>query len=55
MAKVCEKCGRGTQTGNQRSHSNIATLRKFAVNLQKKKVDGKTIKVCSRCLKKMAK
>lgn len=55
MSKVCDVCGRGTQTGNKRSHSNIATLRKFAVNLQTKKIGGQKKKVCVKCIKKSAK
>jgi large subunit ribosomal protein L28 len=55
MSRVCEVCGRGTATGNSRSHSNIATKRKFQINLQVKKVDGKKAKVCTRCLKTQSK
>ena len=55
MSRVCDICKRGTQTGNKRSHSNIATRRKFSINLQSKKIDGKTKKVCSRCIKTMSK
>ena len=55
MSKVCEVCGRGAQSGNKRSHSNIATRRKFAINLQSKKIDGQRKKVCSRCVKTSAK
>lgn len=51
MSKVCDVCGRGSQTGNARSHSNVATLRKFKINLQTKTVDGKKKKVCTRCIK----
>jgi ribosomal protein L28 len=31
--------GRKTQSGNARSHSNIATKRTFKINLQTKRVD----------------
>jgi len=55
MSKVCDICGRGSQVGNSRSHSNIATLRKFRINLQSKKINGKRMKVCSKCLKTQAK
>lgn len=55
MSRVCEVCGRGTATGNSRSHSNIATRRKFQINLQVKKVAGKKAKVCTRCLKTQSK
>ncbi|MDO8529063.1 MAG: 50S ribosomal protein L28 [bacterium] len=51
MSKTCEVCKRGTQTGNSRSHSNIATRRKFKVNVQSKKIDGKRVKICTRCVK----
>lgn len=55
MSRVCEICRRGAKTGNKRSHSNIATLRKFSINLQMKKVDGARKKVCTRCVKTLAK
>lgn len=51
MSRVCNTCGRGTTAGNSRSHSNIASKRKFAINLQSKKIDGKKTKVCAKCLK----
>ncbi|HAV10990.1 MAG TPA: 50S ribosomal protein L28 [Candidatus Moranbacteria bacterium] len=51
MSRVCDVCKRGTTTGNSRSHSNIASRRKFQINLQSKKVDGKRTKVCTKCLK----
>ncbi|MEA2006847.1 MAG: 50S ribosomal protein L28 [Patescibacteria group bacterium] len=47
----CEICGKKNQSGNKRSHSNIATKRKFKVNLQSKKINGKKMKVCTRCIK----
>jgi ribosomal protein L28 len=58
MAKRCDITGRGTQTGNTRSHSMRAGKRKFKVNLTKKKVqlpDGSqvTIKINSRLYKKV--
>ncbi|MCD6149835.1 50S ribosomal protein L28 [bacterium] len=55
MSRVCQICGRGTQSGNTRSHSNIATRRKFKINLQTKKVDGRKIKACAKCIKTMSK
>ncbi|KKQ51758.1 MAG: 50S ribosomal protein L28 [Parcubacteria group bacterium GW2011_GWD2_38_11] len=51
MSKTCSVCGRGTIAGNSRSHSNIASKRKFGVNIQTKKVDGKKAKVCTKCIK----
>lgn len=55
MSKVCSICGRGTQTGNQVSHSNVKTLRKFSINLQAKKINGVKKKVCTKCIKTMSK
>ena len=55
MSKVCAICGRGAQTGNQVSHSNVKTLRKFSINLQTKKVNGVKKNVCTRCVKTMSK
>lgn len=51
MSRTCTVCGRGTTSGNSRSHSNIASKRTFSVNIQTKKVDGKKTKVCTKCIK----
>lgn len=61
MAQVCEKCGKGPQTGNNVSHSNKKTLRRFNPNLFEKRIfDTKTgrsakTKLCGKCLKTMSK
>ncbi|GBE17140.1 50S ribosomal protein L28 [bacterium BMS3Abin15] len=55
MSRVCDICGRGPQTGFAVSHSKVATKRKFNVNLQTKKIDGKRKKVCTKCIKTMSK
>ncbi len=55
MARVCHTCGKGPGFGNTRSHSMIATKRRFDANLQKVRiVEGgsrKRVNVCTRCLK----
>lgn len=55
MARVCHTCGKGPAFGNSRSHSMIATRRRFNANLQKVRiVEGgsrKRVNVCTRCLK----
>ena len=55
MAKVCHSCGKGPAFGNNRSHSLVATRRRFNPNLQKVRVDvgggSKRVYVCTRCLK----
>ncbi|MFA7298494.1 MAG: 50S ribosomal protein L28 [Candidatus Absconditabacterales bacterium] len=48
MARVCDFTGRGTGSGNMRSHSMRATRRTFKVNLINKKItleDGSKVKV----------
>ncbi|MBI4433247.1 50S ribosomal protein L28 [Candidatus Uhrbacteria bacterium] len=51
MSKRCSTCGRGSQAGNNRSHSNIKTKRRFHVNLQWRRIDGVQFRVCTRCLR----
>lgn len=55
MARVCDICGKRPVTGNNVSHSNRKTRRRWLPNLQKVKVkvNGETrrIKVCTRCIK----
>ena len=55
MAKVCHSCGKGPAFGQSRSHSMVATKRRFDPNLQKVRVlVGKAprrVYVCTRCLK----
>ncbi|MDZ7611471.1 MAG: bL28 family ribosomal protein [Candidatus Moranbacteria bacterium] len=54
MAK-CYICNKTATTGNKRSHSNIATKRKFKINLQSKEIEGKKRTVCTRCIKTLNK
>ena len=55
MAKVCHSCGKGPAFGQSRSHSMVATKRRFNANLQKVRVlIGRSpvrVYVCTRCLK----
>jgi large subunit ribosomal protein L28 len=55
MAKVCEICGKKPGFGNNVSHANNTTKRRFMPNLQRVRalVDGKPkrIMVCTSCLK----
>ncbi len=55
MSKKCEICGKGQVTGNQVSHSNIHTKRKWNPNIQTVRVnDNGTVRkmnVCTRCIK----
>jgi len=47
--------GRGTRSGNSRSHSNIATRRKFKVNLQVKHIDGVKVRLSTKAIRTIAK
>ena len=55
MSKVCAVCGKKPSFGNNRSHSMVATRRRFEPNLQRVRVllAGKAQRayVCTRCLK----
>ena len=55
VPKVCYVCGKGPAFGHSRSHSMVATKRRFNPNLQKVRIDvGGTPRreyVCTRCLK----
>ncbi len=58
MAK-CQKCGKTTTFGHNRSFSMRATNRKFKANLQKVSVyqNGRKVKMvlCTRCIRTMSK
>jgi large subunit ribosomal protein L28 len=55
MAKVCYSCGKRPAFGHSRSHSMVATKRRFNPNLQKVRIDdggtARRVYVCTRCLK----
>jgi large subunit ribosomal protein L28 len=55
MSKVCAVCGKKPGFGHNRSHSMVATKRRFDPNLQRVRVllNGKATRayVCTRCLK----
>ena len=55
MSRICVSCGKKPAVGNNRSHSNRATKRRFEPNLQRVRIllDGRPQQayVCARCLK----
>ena len=56
MAKRCDICGKGPQFGNNVSHANNKTRRRFNPNLQPVRVQvpgggSDRMKVCTRCIK----
>jgi large subunit ribosomal protein L28 len=58
MSKVCYKCQKKFLSGNNVSHSERKTKRRFNPNLQKVKIveNGitKRVEICARCKKKVA-
>lgn len=55
MAKYCEICNKGITSGNNVSHSNRKSRRKWSPNVQRVSavIDGapKRVYVCTRCLR----
>lgn len=55
MSQRCEICNKGPQFGNNVSHANNKTRRRFNPNLQSVRalVNGaaRRVKICTRCLK----
>ena len=56
MSKVCDICGKGPQVGNNVSHANNKTKRRFMPNLQAvraqlKSGEVKRMKVCTQCIR----
>lgn len=56
MAKVCEICGKGPVTGNNVSHANNKTRRRWLPNLKRVRMvtasgGVKRTKVCTRCIR----
>jgi large subunit ribosomal protein L28 len=55
MARVCDICGKGVQFGQNVSHANNVTKRRWEVNLQTLRavVAGrpKRLRVCTRCIR----
>jgi large subunit ribosomal protein L28 len=55
MSKVCHSCRKGPAFGQSRSHSMVATKRRFNPNLQRVRIDvdgaARRVYVCTRCLK----
>ena len=56
MSRMCDLCGKKPSTGNNVSHANNKTRRRWLPNLQDVRVaDGggnaKYVRVCSRCIR----
>jgi ribosomal protein L28 len=55
MAKRCDACNRGATKDATRSHSNIKTLKRQHINLQTRRLVGRTVKICTSCIRTLAK
>lgn len=55
MSRKCELCGRGSTKDATRSHSNIKSVKRQYINLQTKKIGGRKLKICTKCIKTIAK
>lgn len=55
MSRTCEICGKGQISGNQVSHSNKHSKRKWNANVQKIRIieNGSVVRktVCTRCIR----
>ncbi len=55
MARRCEMCGKGPIYGNNISHANNHTRRRWNPNIQQMRVKtpggSKRMRVCTRCLR----
>ncbi|MBE3582878.1 MAG: 50S ribosomal protein L28 [Limnochordaceae bacterium] len=55
MSRRCAVCGRGPTSGNNVSHSEVKTRRRWLINLQPVRMlqEGTTrrVLVCTRCLR----
>ncbi|MBT5338718.1 50S ribosomal protein L28 [Candidatus Falkowbacteria bacterium] len=55
MSRICEKCGKGPKAAIKRSHSMIKTKTRKYPNLQTKRIDGKKLTLCTKCIKTLVK
>ena len=56
MSKVCDICGKRPHTGNNVSHANNKTKRRFLPNLQQVRAqmpngESRRLRVCTRCIR----
>jgi large subunit ribosomal protein L28 len=55
MARTCYVCGKGPRYGNNVSHANNKTRRRWLPNLQRVKIlteegEPRRVRVCTRCI-----
>ncbi|HEX6588417.1 MAG TPA: 50S ribosomal protein L28 [Longimicrobiales bacterium] len=55
MSRICYVCGKSPKFGNNVSHANNKTRRRWTPNLQRVRIvtaesDVRRVKVCTRCL-----
>ncbi|HCA66810.1 MAG TPA: 50S ribosomal protein L28 [Candidatus Jacksonbacteria bacterium] len=49
----CHFCDKTNTVGNNVPHSKKKTKRRIGANLQNRRVDGKRVKMCTRCIKSL--
>lgn len=55
MSKRCDACNRGATKDASRSHSNIKTIKRQHINLQTRRLEGRSVKICTSCLRTLNK
>jgi large subunit ribosomal protein L28 len=55
MSRICYSCGKGPATGNNVSHANNRTKRRWLPNLQTVRIvdregERRRVRVCTRCI-----
>lgn len=55
MSRIDVLTGKGAQTVNSRSHSNIATRRRQLLNLQTVRINGRRVRIAARTMRTLRK
>ena len=53
--RSCDLCARGTGVMQKHSHSQVKHKTHQKINVQTKRMDGGSIRLCSKCLKTISK
>jgi ribosomal protein L28 len=51
MSLTCDICKRGTTTAFNVSHAKNRTKKTQKINLQAKTIEGKKMRICTKCIK----
>lgn len=53
--RSCDLCARGTGVMQKHSHSQVKHKTHQKINVQTKRMDGGSVRLCSKCLKTISK